>query len=113
MTSFLPGACRAPIAAAALLVALATIPAHAQGVPGGSYLESCTNVQIFGDRVVADCRRVDGGWDRAVLRDVDRCVGGVANMNGRLICSYGERGYGVSREYRPRGGYHEFYGYGR
>lgn len=113
MTSFLLGACRAPIAAAALLVALATIPAHAQGVPGGSYLESCTNVQIFGDRVVADCRRVDGGWDRTVLRDVDRCVGGIANMNGRLICTYGERGYGASREYRPRGGYHEFYGYGR
>ena len=113
MTSFLPGAARAPIAAAALLAALVAIPAYGQGVPGGSYLESCTNVHIFGDRVVADCRRVDGGWDRTVLRDVDRCVGGIANMNGRLICTYGERGYGASREYRPRGGYHEFYGYGR
>ncbi len=56
---------------------------------------------------------MDGGWDRTALRDVDRCVGGITNMNGRLICTYGERGYGASREYRPHGGYHEYYGYGR
>ena len=103
----------APIGVAALLVALAAIPAHAQGVPGGSYLQSCTNVHAFGDRVIADCPRVDGGWDRTALRDVDRCAGGIANMNGRLICTHGERGYGASREYRPRGGYNEYYGYGR
>jgi hypothetical protein len=113
MKRYLPGAGRAPIAAAALLVALAAIPAHAQGVPGGSYLQSCTNVHAFGDRVVADCRRVDSGWDRTALRDVDRCAGGIANMNGRLTCTYGERAYGASREYRSRGGYNEYYGYGR
>jgi len=110
MKKYLPGVGRAPIAAAALLVALAAIPVHAQGVPGGSYLRNCINVHAFGDRVIADCRRVDGGWDRTALRDIDRCVGGIANMNGRLICTYGERGYGASREYRPRG---DYYGYGR
>jgi len=112
MKTYLSGAGHASIAAAAMLVALA-IPAHAQGVPGGSYLQSCTNVRIFGDRVIADCRRMDGSWDRTALRDIDRCIGGIANMNGRLTCTYGERGYGSSREYRPRGGYHEYYGYGR
>ena len=113
MMIYLRGAARASIAAAAMLVALAAIPAHAQRVPGGSYLQSCTNVHIFGDRVIADCRRMDGSWDRTALRDVDRCIGGIANMNGRLTCTYGERGYGSSREYQPRGGYHEYYGYGR
>ena len=102
----------AAIAAAAVLLSLGAIPAQAQ-TPGGSYLQSCTNVHIFGDRVIADCRRMDGSWDRTALRDVDRCVGGIANMNGRLTCTYGEQGYGSSREYRPHGGYHEYYGYGR
>ena len=113
MKTYLPGAGRAAIAAAAMLVMLAATAAHTQGVPGGSYLQSCTNVHIFGDRIVADCRRMDGGWDRTALRDVDRCVGGITNMNGRLICTYGEHGYGASREYRPHGGYHQYYGYGR
>ena len=40
-------------------------------------------------------------------------IGGITNMNGRLTCTYGERGYGSSREYRPQGSYHEYYGYGR
>jgi hypothetical protein len=113
MRNYRVGAGRAPIAAAALLAALATIPAHAQGVPGGSYLESCTNVHLFADRIVADCRRVDGGWDRTALRDVGRCVGGISNMNGRLICTYGEPGYGSAREYRPHRWSNEYYGYGR
>jgi len=113
MKTYLPGAGSASMIAAAVLVMLAAIPAQAQGVPGGSYLQSCTNVHIFGDRVIADCRRMDGGWDRTALRDIDRCVGGIANMNGRLTCTYGERGYGSSREYRPRGGYDGYYGYGR
>jgi hypothetical protein len=42
MKTHLSGARHASIAAAAMLVALA-LPAHAQGVPGGSYLQSCTN----------------------------------------------------------------------
>jgi hypothetical protein len=113
MKNYRAGAARASMAGAGLLVALATIPAQAQGVPGGSYLESCTNVHLFGDRIVAECRRIDGGWDRTALRDVGRCAGGISNMNGRLICTYGERGYGASGEYRSRAGYNEYYGYGR
>ena len=106
------------IAGAAMLLSLAATPALAQ-VPHGSYLRTCTDVRMFGDRLVAECKRMDGGWDRTVLRDVDRCVGGIANMNGRLTCNYGEPGYGSSLE-RGYGsapsryyGYPRYYGYGR
>jgi hypothetical protein len=50
----------AAIAGAAMLLSFAALPAQAQGVPGGSYLQSCTNVRMFGDRLVAECRRADG-----------------------------------------------------
>jgi hypothetical protein len=108
----------AVIAGAAMLLSVAT-PALAQGVPGGSYLQSCSNARMFGDRLVAECQRTDGSWDRTALRDVGRCVGGVANMNGQLTCNYGEPGYGSSddRSYSSAPsryyGYPRYYGYGR
>jgi hypothetical protein len=86
----------ATIAAAAMLLSLGALPVQAQA-PGGSYLETCTNVRSIGDRVIADCRRVDGGWTRTVLRDADSCVGGIANMNGQLTCNHARRGYGEMR----------------
>jgi len=118
MRNRVSGVSCAAIVGAAVLLPLAATPASAQ-VPGGSYLQTCTHARVFGDRLVAECRRMDGGWDRTVLRDVDRCVGGVANTNGRLTCNYGEPGYGSSFE---RGyssapsryyGYPRYYGYGR
>lgn len=72
-------------------------PAHAQ--PQGSYLDSCTHIGMRGDRLFADCRRMDGSWQRTVL-DVDRCVGDIGNLNGHLTCNrapregYGSSGYG-------------------
>jgi hypothetical protein len=108
----------AVIAAAAMLLSVAT-PALAQGVPGGSYLQSCSNARMSGDRLVAECQRPDGSWNRTALRDVGRCVGGVANMNGQLTCNYGEPGYGSSdaRSYSSAPsryyGYPRYYGYGR
>jgi CVNH domain len=72
-------------------------PAHAQSAPQGSYLDSCRHIGMEGDRLFADCRRVDGGWQRTVL-DVDRCVGDIGNQDGRLTCNRGPReGYGSSR----------------
>ena len=69
---------------------------HAQSVPQGTYLNSCRHVGMEGDRLFADCRRMDGGWQRTVL-DVDRCVGDIGNLNGRLNCNGGGReGYGSS-----------------
>lgn len=85
-------------AAVLLAGAIYVQPAHAQPAPPGSYLDSCSHVRMEGDRLFADCRREDGGWQRTVL-DVNRCSGGIANINGRLSCNGGSReGYGSSRE---------------
>jgi hypothetical protein len=96
------------LAGAATLLSFAAVPVHAQGVPPGSYLRTCTHVATYGDRLLADCRRTDGSWGRTALRDVDRCVGDIGNMNGQLACNRGERNYG-SRD-RDHG---QWNGYGR
>lgn len=118
MRNQLRGIRYAGMAGAAMLVSLATIPAQAQGVPGGSYLQSCANVHMLGDRLIAACRRGDGSWGRTAL-DVRGCVGGVANTDGHLTCNYSELGFGSSygtpyssapsRYY----GYPRYYGLGR
>ena len=92
-------------AAVLLASAMCTQPAHAQSVPQGSYLDSCTHVGMDRDRLVADCRRADGGWHRTVL-DVNRCVGDIGNINGQLSCNRGPGGsYGASRQENWREGY--------
>jgi hypothetical protein len=92
---------------AALLLASAVHvpPAHAQPTPQGSYLNSCTHVDMDRDRLIADCRRPDGGWHRTVL-DIRGCVGDIGNINGQLRCNHvpGE-GYGSSHREDWRGGY--------
>ena len=92
---------------AAVLLAgtMCTQPAHAQSVPQGSYLDSCTHVGMDRDRLVADCRRADGGWHRTGL-DINRCVGDIGNLNGQLTCNRGPGGgYGASRQENWREGY--------
>src|ERR1700716_4477502 len=87
MRNHIRGISYAAIAGAAMLLSFTAIPAQAQGVPGGSYLQSCTNVRMHGDRLVAECRRADGGRERTAL-NVGGCAGGVANTNGPLTCNY-------------------------
>ena len=92
---------------AALLLAAAVCaqPAHAQRAPQGSYLNSCRNVGMDGDRLIADCRRPDGSWERTAL-DTDRCTGDIANIHGRLSCNRSQReGYGPSARRDWREGY--------
>lgn len=103
----LGGGCAA-IAGAAMLLLLGALPAHAQA-PGGTYLQSCTNIRASGDRVSADCRRRDGSWDRTALHDLGSCVGDIGNRNGRLTCSR-HQGYGSSYQSPPsyRGGYDRY-----
>ncbi len=62
-------------------------PAHAQGMPQGSYLRSCTNAAMQGDSLIATCRRADGREERSALAGVRRCVGDIGNNNGVLQCS--------------------------
>jgi hypothetical protein len=107
----------AALAGALAVSSAAMIPAHAQGyAPGGSYLESCGDVRVFGDSLAANCRRVDGGWDRTVLRGINSCTGDIANMNGQLTCGRGGAYEGYGSSYGPYGGYgrgpYGGYGYG-
>src|SRR3954452_12652119 len=73
------------IAAAAILLPLAAVPAAAQ-MPGGSYLQSCRDVHVRGDRLIANCRTEHGGWNQTSIDNIGRCAGGIANSDGRLVC---------------------------
>lgn len=64
-------------------------PAAAQGLPQGSYLQSCMGAALRGDTLIATCRRADGREQRTSLADVRRCVGDIGNNNGNLQCHYG------------------------
>ena len=111
MKQYRSGGLGAAIVGAALLLSLGAIPAHAQA-PGGSYLNSCQNIRAFGDRLVADCRRMDGSWGRTALHDLGSCAGDVGNMNGQLTCSRTGQGYGSSYQQGPGYGYREAPSYG-
>ncbi len=75
--------------AALLLAGIAwSVPAPAQGVPQGSYLQSCGDIGVQGDTLFAVCRSVDGRGRPAQLPSVSRCVGDIGNNNGMLQCNY-------------------------
>jgi hypothetical protein len=82
------------IVSGALTVLLAGITlsplAQAQGVPPGSYLQTCRDVGMRGGTLYAVCRTVDGRGRQTELRRVRRCVGDIGNNNGMLQCSYGD-----------------------
>jgi hypothetical protein len=85
--------------AALLLAGIAwSAAAQAQGVPQGSYLQSCGNVGIQGDTLVANCRTADGRDRRAALNAVSRCVGDIANNNGNLQCNQGGGGQSYGQQ---------------
>jgi hypothetical protein len=73
-----------------------SLPAQAQGVPQGTYMQSCGEIGIQGDTLVAVCRTMDGRGQRTSLASVSRCVGDIGNNNGNLQCSYdsGAQPYG-------------------
>lgn len=67
----------------------------AQGAPYGSYQQTCRDIRTNGDRIFANCQRVDGGWNDTSL-DFRSCRGEVINDNGNLRCGgggYDNRGY--------------------
>jgi hypothetical protein len=87
--------------AAAVALAAATIgPVSAQTIPSGSYQQSCTNIRVRGDQLIARCNAPQGGTVRSTL-SLDSCRGGdIANTNGQLTCN--TNGYG--RRHRNRNG---------
>ena len=78
---------------------VAIAPAQAQGVPPGPYLQTCNDVRMERDRLVAVCRRLDGRPNRTVLDEPRRCGGVIENIDGVLRCGGGRPG----GEFRERG----------
>ena len=56
------------------------------GIPGGSYTQTCQNVRVNGDDLVASCQRTDGGWRDTRLDGYQYCRNDITNDNGRLRC---------------------------
>jgi hypothetical protein len=72
-----------------LLVGLCwTQSGWAQGVPPGSYLETCGYVYLRGNTLVATCQRMDDDAQPTALPAVQSCVGDIGNMDGTLTCNY-------------------------
>jgi hypothetical protein len=97
------------------LVSVAALPqvAAAQGgmrMPEGGFRESCRDIRLDRDRLMATCRGKYGGWNRTSL-DLRDCRGGmVENHDGDLVCEGGRYG-GDRDDYGfgglPRGGYRQ------
>src|ERR1700733_13432284 len=95
-----------PPALGASLAAASLAPASAQVIPSGSYQQSCTNIHVNGDQLIARCTNPQGTRVRSSIA-LGSCRGGdIANSNGQLVCNGG--GYGNRRHRRDGNGY----GYG-
>jgi hypothetical protein len=103
---------------ASLAAASLAAPANAQGIPSGSYQQSCTNIRVRGNELVASCTSPNGSRVRSTIA-LNSCRGGdIANSNGQLVCN-GANGYGNGygrRHHRDNGygnnGYNNGNGYG-
>ena len=73
---------------AAALAGLA-FAAYAQGLPPGSYQQSCRDFRMQGGTLTAVCRRANGRGDHLTALNVAHCVGDIGNNNGQLVCNGG------------------------
>jgi hypothetical protein len=64
-------------------------PGHAQGLPQGSYLGTCSGARVDGASLIARCRDAAGVEQHSALVNFDRCVGDIANNGGALSCNMG------------------------
>jgi len=59
----------------------------AQSVPSGSYQQSCRNLGVRDNVLIANCQDSDGKWEATQLRDYQSCGGDIMNDNGALRCA--------------------------
>ena len=59
------------------------------GTPGGSYQQSCQNIQMNGSVLTASCTNYRSQYVQSYL-DISRCTRNddIANVNGQLRCMY-------------------------
>jgi hypothetical protein len=58
----------------------------AQGLPTGSYVNSCNSISLVSNVLEATCQTAQGNWVSAALPNASGCRYGVANSNGALVC---------------------------
>ncbi len=88
------------------LAATALAPASAQAIPSGSYQQSCTNIRVRGDQLIARCTNAQGTAVRSSI-GLDSCRNGdIVNSNGQLACNRNGNGngngYGNGHRHRHR-----------
>ncbi|HKF23094.1 MAG TPA: CVNH domain-containing protein [Candidatus Angelobacter sp.] len=66
-------------------------PVRAMDTPPGSYLQTCRDVRVSGDRLYARCQNTSSRWVNTSLDDVYRCSGDIQNIDGRLTCDQSGR----------------------
>jgi len=54
--------------------------------PPGTYLQSCKNVKVRWNSLIARCKMMNGQWRDSQLGDFSRCTGGIGNVDGQLTC---------------------------
>jgi len=63
------------------------------GVPGGSYAQTCRDIRTNGNSLEATCDDGNGNSNRTSLQDFNQCTpGSIQNIYGRLQCTRGNSG---------------------
>ncbi|HLW55089.1 MAG TPA: CVNH domain-containing protein [Candidatus Angelobacter sp.] len=57
------------------------------GAPRGGYTLSCQDIRTVGGTLQASCKKRNGKWKQASLRNFNQCVSQIENNNGKLVCS--------------------------
>ncbi|MEW6255595.1 MAG: CVNH domain-containing protein [Pseudomonadota bacterium] len=93
-----------------VLIALAAcaggvLPAAAQSVPMGSYLQSCQDVREVAGWLKATCRDNSGRWVESTTAIAWCTSGEIVNDNGKLACRPRAGGSSFSGDRPPMGTY--------
>ncbi len=78
-----------------------TTSSAAQGIPQGTYQQTCNNVSVNGDTLIANCQDANGTWRTTQLPGFQRCTSEISNDNGNLRCA--NAGYGPAQNWRGNG----------
>lgn len=82
------------IVVATFFILAGAMPCAVQYIPPGDYVQTCRDIRTYGNHLDAECQRRDGSWRRTGLDNIDRCMSGIVNDDGHLICANaGDYGY--------------------
>jgi hypothetical protein len=89
------------VAAFACIAAFWGTASSAQGIPQGTYQQTCNNVSVSGDTLIANCQDANGTWRTTQLPGFQSCTSEISNDNGNLRCA--NAGYGPAQTWRGNG----------